>query len=88
MAALRAAKKALRSEVKRRVSALSPEEKRRQSQLLSHKVRTGTALGLGSEFLGSRLGSLYYVENVLRIYTEFYGHGFMLRLKTTRKLCN
>ncbi|XP_037553283.1 5,10-methenyltetrahydrofolate synthetase (5-formyltetrahydrofolate cyclo-ligase) [Nematolebias whitei] len=38
MAALRAAKKALRSEVKRRVSALSPEEKRRQSLLLSHKL--------------------------------------------------
>lgn len=39
MAAMRAAKQALRREIKRRVSALSVEEKRRQSVLVSQKVR-------------------------------------------------
>ncbi|XP_013882859.1 5-formyltetrahydrofolate cyclo-ligase [Austrofundulus limnaeus] len=38
MSALRAAKTALRTEVKRRVAALEPEEKRRQSQLLAQKL--------------------------------------------------
>ncbi|KAM8762781.1 5-formyltetrahydrofolate cyclo-ligase [Acanthopagrus schlegelii] len=38
MAALRAAKQALRREIKRRVSALSVEEKRRQSVLVSQKL--------------------------------------------------
>ncbi|XP_017295743.1 5,10-methenyltetrahydrofolate synthetase (5-formyltetrahydrofolate cyclo-ligase) [Kryptolebias marmoratus] len=38
MAALRAAKKALRSEIKLKVAALDPEEKRRQSLLVSHKL--------------------------------------------------
>ena len=39
MAALRAAKQALRKEIKRRVSALSAEEKRRQSVVVSQQVR-------------------------------------------------
>lgn len=39
MSALRAAKHALRREMKRRVAALSPDEKRRQSRVLSQKVR-------------------------------------------------
>ncbi|KAK2853361.1 hypothetical protein Q5P01_006022 [Channa striata] len=38
MAALRAAKQVLRKEIKRRVSALSSEEKRRQSAVVSHKL--------------------------------------------------
>ncbi|XP_036951808.1 5,10-methenyltetrahydrofolate synthetase (5-formyltetrahydrofolate cyclo-ligase) [Acanthopagrus latus] len=38
MAAMRAAKQALRREIKRRVSALSVEEKRRQSVLVSQKL--------------------------------------------------
>lgn len=38
MAALRAAKQALRREVKRRVAALSAEEKRRQSLVVSQKL--------------------------------------------------
>lgn len=39
MAALRAAKKALRSEIKGRVAALSDAEKRRQSRVVSQQVR-------------------------------------------------
>ncbi|XP_010787017.1 5-formyltetrahydrofolate cyclo-ligase [Notothenia coriiceps] len=38
MAALRAAKQALRKEIKRRVAALSDEEKRRQSSVLSKQL--------------------------------------------------
>ncbi|KAG7482060.1 5-formyltetrahydrofolate cyclo-ligase [Solea senegalensis] len=38
MAALRAAKQALRKEIKRRVAALSDEEKLRQSLIVSHKL--------------------------------------------------
>lgn len=38
MAALRAAKQALRKEIKKRVAALSDEEKLRQSQVVSEKV--------------------------------------------------
>ncbi|AWP02114.1 putative 5-formyltetrahydrofolate cyclo-ligase isoform 3 [Scophthalmus maximus] len=38
MAALRAAKQALRKEMKRRVAALSDEEKRRQSRVVSQKL--------------------------------------------------
>ncbi|KAF6736811.1 5-formyltetrahydrofolate cyclo-ligase [Oryzias melastigma] len=38
MSALRAAKHALRREMKRRVAALSPEEKRRQSRVLAQKL--------------------------------------------------
>ncbi|XP_047437660.1 5,10-methenyltetrahydrofolate synthetase (5-formyltetrahydrofolate cyclo-ligase) [Mugil cephalus] len=38
MAALRAAKQALRKEIKRRVAALSKEEKLRQSLVVSHKL--------------------------------------------------
>lgn len=39
MATLRAAKQALRREIKGRVAALSDAEKRRQSQVVSEKVR-------------------------------------------------
>ncbi|CAN9506861.1 unnamed protein product [Ophioblennius macclurei] len=38
MSALRAAKQALRREIKRRVAALSEDEKRRQSLVVSHKL--------------------------------------------------
>ncbi|KAM3876863.1 5-formyltetrahydrofolate cyclo-ligase [Diretmus argenteus] len=38
MAALRAAKQALRKEIKRRVAALSDQEKLRQSHVISHKL--------------------------------------------------
>lgn len=38
MAALRAAKQALRKEIKKRVAAVSDEEKLRQSQVVSHKL--------------------------------------------------
>ena len=38
MAALRTAKQVLRKELKRRVAALTEEEKRRQSRVLSQKV--------------------------------------------------
>lgn len=38
MAALRAAKQALRREIKRRVAAVSEEEKQRQSLVVSHKL--------------------------------------------------
>ncbi|GAA6084487.1 5,10-methenyltetrahydrofolate synthetase (5-formyltetrahydrofolate cyclo-ligase), partial [Tachysurus ichikawai] len=37
MAALRAAKQALRKEIKKRLVALSDEDKRRQSQIVSQK---------------------------------------------------
>lgn len=40
MAALRAAKQALRKEIKRRVAALSDQEKTRQSSVVSQKVKT------------------------------------------------
>lgn len=39
MAALRAAKQALRKEVKRRVATVTDDEKRRQSLVVSQKVR-------------------------------------------------
>lgn len=39
MAALRAAKQALRKEIKRRVAALSDREKQRQALVVSQKVR-------------------------------------------------
>lgn len=39
MAALRTAKQVLRRDLKRRVAALTDEEKRRQSHVLSQKVR-------------------------------------------------
>lgn len=39
MAALRAAKQALRKEIKRRVAAVTDQEKHRQSLVVSHKVR-------------------------------------------------
>lgn len=39
MAALRSAKQVLRRELKRRVAALTDEERRRQSHVLSLKVR-------------------------------------------------
>lgn len=49
MAALLAAKQALRKDLKRRVAALSAEEKQRQSAVLSRQVRdrwTGSFLKL------------------------------------------
>lgn len=48
MAALRAAKQALRKEIKRRVSALSAEEKRRQSVVVSQQVRAQEAVSSAS----------------------------------------
>ncbi|XP_005989639.1 5,10-methenyltetrahydrofolate synthetase (5-formyltetrahydrofolate cyclo-ligase) isoform X2 [Latimeria chalumnae] len=42
MAALRAAKKALRAEIKSRISALSPQEKLRQSAIVTQKLITHT----------------------------------------------
>ena len=44
MAALRAAKQALRKEIKKRVAGLSEEEKVRQSQVVSHKVNGGSVM--------------------------------------------
>ena len=41
MAALRAAKQALRKEIKRRVAELTVNEKQRQSQVISQKVSAG-----------------------------------------------
>lgn len=53
MAALRAAKQALRKEIKRRIAALSDSEKQRQSLVVSHKVRgrTPTELKTADEAL-------------------------------------
>lgn len=48
MAALRAAKQALRKEIKRRVSAMSAEEKRRQSVVVSQQVRAQEAVSSAS----------------------------------------
>lgn len=51
MAALRAAKQALRKEIKRRVAVLSDSEKQRQSLVVSHKVRTWTESTTADEAL-------------------------------------
>lgn len=53
MAALRAAKQALRKEIKRRIAALSDCEKQRQSLVVSRKVRgkTPTELTTADEAL-------------------------------------
>lgn len=53
MAALRAAKQALRKEIKKRVAALSDEEKLRQSQIISQKVNASVDYSLVFTVLGT-----------------------------------
>lgn len=94
MAALRAAKQALRKEIKKRVAALSDEEKLRQSQVVSEKVNAAVdklrVQGLHCWILrGSICASVHsvnkgnvFVDSHTHTHVRMHAHVFAVPIKT------